>query len=164
MYIITAEQNSVLFSLKDSTSGRKQKVLAVFQRSCNFTVIHKKPWWTRPMGYKSQRQVWNSHVRSSGSEICSPQDIGEEKIRPCESTSSPSTTNVDNTPHPHPPPLALTTCRLLEKHGVRIGARYLGVNTNSVLALANEVTLAGPHFDSWQVFRPEAVRGRRQLK
>lgn len=31
------------------------------------------------------------------------QDIGGEKIRPCESTSSPSTANVDNNPTPLPP-------------------------------------------------------------
>lgn len=41
MYKIPAEQNGVLFSLKDSTSGRKQKVLIVFHRSCTFVVIHK---------------------------------------------------------------------------------------------------------------------------
>lgn len=56
------------------------------------------------MGYKSQRQVWNSHVRISGAEICFPQDISQEKILPCKSTSPPSTTNVDNTLTPLCPP------------------------------------------------------------
>lgn len=139
---MTAEQNSVLLSLKDSTFGRKLKVLAFFSEKLHFRRdSQKKPWWTRPMGNKSQRQVWNSHVRISGAEICSPQDIGEEEIRPCESTSSPSTSTLTTPQHlPAPPfPQALTTWRRWGKQGARITARYPGVNTNSVLALANEV-------------------------
>lgn len=33
---------AVLFSLKNSTSGRKQKVLAIFQESCALTEIREK--------------------------------------------------------------------------------------------------------------------------
>lgn len=71
---------------------------------------------------------------------------------------------VDNTPTPSCPSSSPTTWHRWGKQGARITARYLGVNTNSVLALANEVALAGPHFDFWRVFRLEALRGRGQLK
>lgn len=43
----------VLFSLKDSTSGRKQKVLGVFQESCALAEIHKK----KNLGELTQRAI-----------------------------------------------------------------------------------------------------------
>lgn len=48
------------------------------------------------------------------------QDIGGEKIRPCESTSSPSTANVDN--NPDPPPSKLLQPGADEKSAASVSA------------------------------------------
>lgn len=72
-----------------------------------------------------------------------------------ESTSSTSLVNLGN----------LASKLLLQrgvkpKHSILIQASYHGVNKNTVQPFANKVTLAGPDFDFWCVFRALTVSGR----